>query len=73
MKLRGEYFKIKEKENAEKNYEELKQKKLEKMEKMRENKTKPKYLTKEQAILLEEKERKEQLKQQKPKIKLLKK
>ena len=36
-------------------------------------KTKPKLLTKEQAILLEEKERKEQLKQQKQKVKLLRK
>ena len=40
---------------------------------MKDTKIKPKLLTKEQAILLEEKERKEQLKQQKQKVKLLRK
>ena len=73
IKLRGEYQKIKEKENLEKNNEEIRQKKYEKMEKMQQNKIKPKFLTKEQAIILEEKERKEQLKMQKPKVKLMKK
>jgi len=43
------------------------------MEKIQQNKPKPKFLTKDQAILLEEKERKEQLKMQKPKVKLMKK
>ena len=56
--MRGEFLKIKEKENQEKFAEELKQKKIEKLEKMKENKNKNKVLTKEQAILLEEKERK---------------
>jgi hypothetical protein len=73
LKLRGEFMKLKEKENAEKNNEEYKKKKLEKIEKLKDNKIKNKFLTKEQAILLEEKERKEQLKLTKPKVKLLKK
>ena len=57
----------------EKNNEEIRQKKYEKMEKIQQNKPKAKFLTKEQAIILEEKERKEQLKMQKPKVKLMKK
>merc|ERR1712004_351345 len=73
IKLRSEFIKLIEKENIQKNSEELKQKKLERLEKARDSKSKPKYLTKDQAILLEEKERKEQLKLQKPKVKLLKK